>query len=437
MKRAKQWFRINYVSRCVALAALLLMVAAPAIQAQTLTVLHTFTDRGDGYRPIAGLSIDAAGNLYGTAEFGIPFCCGTVYKVSRHGSGWVTLPIYTFTGPPDGAMPTARVIFGPDGSLYGTTMYGGTGSCISTANGCGTVFKLQPPLRACKSVLCPWRETILYSFASQNDGENPQSEITFDRAGNIYGTTWLGGTGPCNDGFYTGCGTVFKLTHNSDGSWSKSTLYNFQDGSDGGFPIAEVTLDQAGNLYGTASSEATLCNTGACGLIYELTQSGSGWTETVLHNFTGGADGNYPQGGLILDSSGNLYGAAAGGGMGSGTVYEMSPGQGGWSFSTLYSFSGLEAAGPASKLTMDGAGDLYGSSADGGIYTGGTVYKLTAANGAWTYSTLHSFNTPPDASDGFFLYGSVVLDPQGNIYGTASMGPYPDPDDGTVFEITP
>ncbi len=418
-------------------------IAAVPATAQTLTLLHTFMGEGDGSTPMAGLTQDAAGNLYGTAERGnfFDYCspsCGVVYKLVRQGPSWVMTPIYHFAGPPDGATPTSRVIFGPDGALYGTTMFGGTGSCVSTVDGCGTVFKLQPPLTVCKTVLCPWRETVLYSFASQSDGENPQSEVAFDQAGNIYGTTYFGGTGPCNDGFYTGCGSVFKLTHNSDGNWSKSTLYSFQNSpNDGGFPYAGVTLDRAGNIYGTTSAGGMQCSDGgACGVVFKLSPSGSGWTETVLHFFTGGADGNYPYGGLIFDSLGNLYGAASAGGLGQGTVYELSPAQGGWNFAVLYSFSGLEANGPDSRLTMDAAGNLYGGSVSGGTFGTGTVYKLTASNGAWTNATLYNFNQF-EGSSGGILYGSVVLDAAGNIYGTASAGPYPSPDSGTVFEITP
>jgi uncharacterized repeat protein (TIGR03803 family) len=442
-ERDRAWnFRINPLAAVAALAtACVLAVAAiPPAQAQTLTVLHIFMGEGDGSTPIAGLTQDAAGDLYGTAELGnfFDFCiptCGAVYKVAHQGSGWITRPIYHFNGPPDGSTPTSRVIFGPDGNLYGTTIYGGTGSCNNgTVHGCGTVFKLQPPPTACPSFMCPWKETILYSFASESDGEWPQGEITFDQAGNIYGTTEAGGAPTCL------CGTVFKLTHNADGSWSKSTVYAFQGGAtDGGSPYAGVTLDKSGNIYGVATAGGLQCQQ-ICGIVFELTQSVSGWTETVLHFFAGGADGADPYGGLIFDGLGNLYGAAAEGGMGvgtgMGTVYELSPGQGGWTFATLHEFTGEEADYPLSRLTMDAAGNLYGSSFSGGTFNSGTVYKLTASNGGWTYSTLYSFGAN-DGSTGFALYGNVVLDAAGNIYGTASQGPYPDPDSGTVFEITP
>lgn len=269
---------------CVVMFAATIM-GAPAVQAQTFTVLHSFTGGADGANPIAGLTEDAGGNLYGTTEYGgifspcASFGCGVVYKLVRHGSNWLETPIYSFTAAPDGLNPTGRVILGPDGALYGTTTGGGTGSCPGGI-GCGTVFKLQPSPTACKSALCPWRETILYSFASQSDGEFPQAEIAFAHAGNLYGTTYLGGAGPCNDGQDIGCGTVFKLTHNTDGSWSKSTLYSFQGGTtDGEKPYAGVTLDQAGNIYGVTTVGGMQCTDRTCGIVFELTPSGSGWAE--------------------------------------------------------------------------------------------------------------------------------------------------------------
>ena len=176
----------------------------------------------DGGEPQAGLSMDRAGNFYGTASTGgnttgncairNPHGCGTVFQLSRKGSGWLLTPIYTFSGP-DGSNPQARVIVGPDGSLYGTTIYGGD------ANE-GTVFNLRPPASACKSALCPWTETVLHSFQGFTDGAEPTfGDLVFDGAGNIYGTTPHGGQGDN--------GTVYKLTH-SNGGWTETVLYRFQ-----------------------------------------------------------------------------------------------------------------------------------------------------------------------------------------------------------------
>ncbi len=440
--RVKSLSGVTGAAIAVFASAILLMVTATQTQAQTLDVLHTFTGGADGGDPMAGLTQDSAGNLYGTTYFGGTGgnCgegeCGVVFRVTHHGSGWVETPIYTFKGVPDGAYPMARVIFGPDGALYGTTFAGGTDS--SCGLGCGTVFKLQPPPAFCASISCPWRETVLHSFALENDGNDPQAEVVFDQAGNLYGTTQWGGTGACQ------CGTVFKLTHNADGSWSETILYSFQGGTnDGQEPLAGLVFDQAGNLYGTTEfGGGTGCELNrGCGTVFELTPSGSGWTETVLHIFTDGADGAYPNSGVIFDSQGNLYGAAAAGGQGidtgNGTVFELTPVQGGgWNFSVQYTFNyyNNEANGPG-PLTMDAAGNIYGSSDGGGAYGAGTAYKLTRSNGGWSYATLYSFGSG-DGSQGFFPEGKVVLDTQGNLYSTASQGPYPSPDAGTVWELT-
>jgi uncharacterized repeat protein (TIGR03803 family) len=426
----------------VALFCLLTTVAMPAAEAQTFQVLHTFSAGADGADPIAGLTIDGSGNLYGTAESGgigcTDFGCGTVYKVVRRGATWLTTPIYSFAGAPDGANPVGRVIFGPDGALYGTTSGGGTG-CTIGFPGCGTIFKLQPPPTFCGNVRCPWKETILYRFTSPVDGYSPQGDLVFDAAGNLYGTTQGGGTGPCEDYAYRGCGTVFKLTHNGDGSWSKSTLYSFQ-GPDGEGPDAGVVLDQAGNIYGTtAIGGLTNCgsNGSGCGVVFELAPSGSGWTETMLHTFTGGADGNEPVSGLISDSAGNLYGTTYyGGAENFGVVYQLTPGQDGWTFAELYSFTDTGGLYPIGPLTLDTAGNLYGTASDGGMYgTGGTLYKLTWMNGQWINTTVYSLNF--QGPSGGFPQGKVVIDAAGNLYSTSSTGPYPSPDAGTVWEVTP
>lgn len=422
--------------------ALFLLGGMSAARAQTLTILHEFTDGADGSGPEGGVVLDSAGNVYGTTLFGGTGgnCgsgqCGVVFRVSRRG---VESPIYTFKGPPnDGESPYDRVIFGPDGALYGTTFAGGPGSCIGGGGGCGMVFKLQPPPHFCSSFNCPWQETILYSFTSSADGLFPLAEVVFDHAGNLYGTTRSGGNGPCNYGSYSGCGTVFELTPNSNGTWTKTTLYSFQGGANDGIdPESALVIDAAGNLYGTtvfgAGTGCELDN--GCGIVFQLTPSASGWTEKILHVFTDGADGGEPVGGVIFDSQGNLYGGAGTGPgeFGLGTIYELSPQQGGgWNFNVLYTLADGEADYP-NQLTMNAAGNLYWSGS-GGVGSG-AVGTLTYSNGTWSYTNLYSFAA--DGSQGFFPEGKVVLDAEGNIYGTNAAGPYPAPDAGTVWELTP
>lgn len=399
------------VARSVALLTLLglLLLAQPA-QAQTFTVLHTFTGGQDGQDPIAGLTIDKAGNFYGTAEVGGGGGSGTVFKLTRKGSGWVFGLLYTFAGN-DGENPTARVIMGSNGSLYGTTFAGGNG-------GHGTVFKLTPPPTACKAALCPWTEAVLYSFTGGSDGASPFAEVLFNQAGNLYGTT--------KDGGSNNTGTVYELVPSS-GGWTESVLHSFTGGNDGYFPYSGVIFDKAGNLYGT-TREGGLYGSG---VVYELSPLGSGWTENVIYTFTGGGDGANPAGGLIFDQAGNLYGTTSQGGSGGGgTAFELSPSNGAWSFNTLFSFPG--ETGPFGNLIMDAAGSLYGTTVRGGAIRQGSVFKLTSSSGSWTYTSLHDFT---GGSDGAQPYCSVIFDPDGNLYGTTWYGGtyYA----GVVWEITP
>lgn len=389
--------------------AVLMIVAATEAQGQTFTVLHTFSGP-DGDSLEAGLTMDQAGNLYGTAYGGGNFSgvcqgvgCGVVFKMTRHGSEWVLNPLYKFSGS-DGSNPAARVLFGPDGSLYGTTVYGG-------ASNAGIVFRLQPPPTACKAVLCLWTETVLYSFTGGADGAYPTyGDLNFDQAGNVYGTTNSGGStaGYCSDN--SGCGVVFELSP-SRGGWTENVLHTFQ-WNDGAEPYAGVIFDSAGNIYGTAAFGGT----GGYGVVYELTPSGSGWTEIVLYNFDFGDDGGGAYGGLIADSSGNLYGVnTEGGSSGGGAAYELSPSGGGWTFNVLYGFTAYQ--GSLAKLAMDSSGNLYGT-----IFIGTPeVFRLTPSDGHYN---LTGFN----GGAGDYPYGNMILDSAGNLYGTAG---------DVVFEITP
>jgi uncharacterized repeat protein (TIGR03803 family) len=397
--------------------ALLMIVLATQLHAQTYTVLRNFAG-SDGDSPQAGLTLDRAGNLYGTTRYGGSYNAGTVFKVTRHGSGWIFTPLYNFTGGPDGASPDSRVVFGPDGSLYGTTTFGGPYRS-------GVVFKLQPSPSACKTALCPWKETVLYNFTGQSDGAGPEGDLVFDQAGNIYGTTFAGGQGNCVP-LFTGCGAVYELTP-SQGHWNVTVLHTFTGLSDGGSPTSGVILDQAGNLYGTTYVGGSY----SLGTVFELTPSGSGWTENVLHDFAGGSDGASPEGGLTFDSSGDLYGVTAfGGGHTYGTAFELQATNGGFSYSILYNF-GLESETPVPTLTLDSAGNLYSTAQSGGTGNVGAVFELTPSGASWNYTSLHDFTF----STGGYPLGNVILDAEGNLYGTTPYGGTGQ--DGVVFEITP
>jgi uncharacterized repeat protein (TIGR03803 family) len=392
------------------------------------TVLHSFTNGADGGQPTAGLTMDKAGNLYGTTFQGGEYGGGIAFKVAQKGSGWIFSPLYSFPGGNHGNDPFARVIIGSDGSLYGTTTYGGQGC---GGNGCGTVFNLKPAAAACKTALCQWTETVLYRFMGGTDGAHPgYGDLVFDQAGNLYGTTLQGGSGLCNS---YGCGTVYELTP-AGSSWMESVLYSFTGQNDGRWPYAGVTLDKAGNLYGSVSAGGAY----SFGTVYKLAPSGSDWTENTLYAFQDGSDGSTPIGGLIFDQAGNLYGTTSADGSGGGTVFTLAPSNGNWAFTLLYGFAGPGGglqAGPQGNLLMDSAGNLYGTTYLGGVYGQGSVFMLTPSSGGWTYSDLYDFT---GGNDGKWPNGSVVLDANGNLYGTTNGGgPSGSYGYGVVWELMP
>ena len=399
-------------------ALFLFALAAMAVaSAQTFTILHNFTGGQDGSAPWGGVTIDAAGNLYGTATTGgsshnCQGGCGTVFKLVHSSSGWTVAPLYSFSNT-DGAYPEGRLIFGRDGRLYGTTGKGGTGC---GTDGCGLVFAIHPAATICHAVVCTWTEQVLYQFAGADDGSRPTGDTLFDSAGHFLGTTFNSGA--------SGFGTVYELT-SSGGNWTETTLYSF-NGSDGANPYGGVALDSAGNIYGTTRNGGSM-NLGA---LFELTNSGSGWTEQVLYNFSG-PDGYRPLGGTLVDSSGNIFGNTNRGGSAGvgGKVFEMTPSGGGWNYLQLYTFSGT--SGPWGDLIMDSAGNLYGTTVQDGANDNGSVFKLTFTNGTWVYTDLHDF----DGQDGAYPHGSLALDAGGNLYGIATAGgPH---NMGVLWEITP
>ncbi len=398
----------------IAAMAVAVLVAATQVQAQTYTILHNFTGYGDGGDPWAPLTLDAAGNFYGTTQLGGSAGYGVVFKLTHQGAGWLMSTLYTFHGGEDGAYPLGGITIGPDGSLYGTTNAGGLPNCFG---GCGTVFRLRPPATACRAVFCSWSETVLYRFTGGSDGESPYMErLTFDAAGNLYGTASGGGLGRQ--------GVVFELVpHN--GGWTENVLYAFSGNGDGTGPTSSVVFDSAGNLYGTCADSS-----GGGGIVYELSPSPSGWTENILHHFRQNPnDGFGAVGGVVLDAQGNLYGTTMEGGLyQAGTVYELTPANGSWTFTLLYSFPASNG-GPTDAPLLDAEGNLYATSSSSG--GNGLVFELSPYNGGWNYNTLHIF----DYSDGYLPYAGVIFDRQGNLYGTTSEGGSDFA--GVIFEITP
>ena len=415
--------------------ALTVFLTQPA-QAQTLPaaawmekVLHNFNNNGtDGYYPRASLISDAAGNLYGTTIYGSTDGVGTVFELTpTTGGGWTEQVLHSFGNGTDGGEPRASLIFDAAGNLYGTT-YGGGIYCHSIG-GCGTVFELT--LTAGGN----WTEAVLYNFGSfTDDGYEPSASLIFDAAGNLYGTTQFGGI--------HGWGTVFELTPTTGGGWSEQVLYNFcaqtNCSTDGFLPSAGLIFDAAGNLYGTT----TLGGTDGVGTVFELTPTGGGgWSEQVLLNF--GTGGAFPQAGLIFDAAGNLYGTTSEGGTNIGTVFELTPNVGGgWTETVLHNFgSGTDGSYPYAGLIFDAAGNLYGTTQYGGTYNScsggcGTVFELTpTAGGKWTEQVLLNFNGTGGANP----YAGLIFDAAGHLYGTTQLTYYNCSGFycGTVFELMP
>ncbi|HXM61564.1 MAG TPA: choice-of-anchor tandem repeat GloVer-containing protein [Terriglobales bacterium] len=385
-------------------------------------VLYSFAGGSDPKLPYGGLVLDKAGNLYGTTEFGGTNNQGTVFEIIANTNGsWTESVLYNFTGGEDGGQPYGSLTFDSSGNLYGTTNFGGSTNCNL---GCGTVFELTPGSGG-------WTESVLYTFSGDSDGREPYARLLFDAAGNLYGTTLLGGnvTSACS----SGCGTVFKLTHGSSG-WTESVIYAFEGGTDGASPYDGLAFDAAGNLYGSTYAGGT----SSSGAIFKLAPGSSAWTESVIHSFNGGYDGANPYGDLILDAAGNLYGTTfQGGHYGYGMVFELSPTpKRGWKERLLHGFANTPAGNPVAGLLMDAAGNLYGTTMLGITETScgggcGALFKLTPGTGGnWTYKVVHDFGK---GTDGYHPSGDLILDSTGNLYGTTQAGGAQG--SGMVFEI--
>ena len=332
--------------------------------------------------------------------------------------------------------PWGSLVLDGAGNLYGTTAGGvGAGSRYPF----GMVFELSPKTGG------GWTEKVLHTFGKGEDGQESFANLIFDTAGNLYGTTYFGGSGNCRsvDG-PKGCGTVFELSPKTGGGWIEKVLYNFQQ-KDGASSTAGLIMDGAGNLYGTMSNGGkrvcTFTPDSGCGTVFELRPGTGGvWTETTLHTFdpTKNQDGSVPESSLVLDASGNLYGTTNYGGaghcqFGCGTIFELSPQTGGgWTETILYRFAGTakDGAAPVGSLTFDKAGkNLYGTT----YRSHSTVFELTPkSGGGWTKKILHTFG---QGTDGDMVFAGVVFDAQGNLYGTGIIGGTSHA--GTVFELSP
>jgi len=378
--------------------------------ASTEQTLYSFSNV-DGAQPFAGsLVFDSNGNLYGTTAFGdSPACaggCGTVFELIPGSNGtWTHTLLYGFKGGSDGFEPNGALIFDAAGNLYGVTSHGGKTSCPT---GCGTVYKLAPGGGG------KWTKTVLHFFGGQ-DGATPIGGLSLDSAGNLYGTTWQGGDyQSCPQ---TGCGVVFKLTFGGHGQWTETVLHTFS-GSDGSQPNGTLALDASRNLYGVTlhGGNYQACPIAGCGVVFKLASAKGQWTETVLHGFSGN-DGVAPIGTLVFDTAGNLYGATSYIGAQYGMVFKLSPGGTNWTLTILHIFSGKVADYPTG-ITLDAAGDLYGTTAESSSGDG-IVYSLTGiSSGKPNFKILHIFNS----TDGNSPQAAPILDAAGNLYGTTFWG---------------
>jgi uncharacterized repeat protein (TIGR03803 family) len=382
----------------------MLTFAVRAEASGPIQVDYTFNGYPARY-PAGGLIADASGNLYGESSSNDSNGCGIVFKLTpQDGGGWQFNIIHRFCGPGDGDEPVGGLVMDSAGNLYGTTVLGG-------ANGQGTVFVVHP-------TSIGWGERVLYSFGSRSeDLRYPGGGLTMDAGGNLYGVAG-GGTS------VNGSGGVFKLSR-SGSEWNETVLYDFTGGIlllDGAAPKGNVIFDKAGNLYGTT----TIGGNVGYGSVYELSPSSSGqWMLITLYSFHGGSDGNEPSAGLVFDNNGKLYGTTSYAGIaglcngpGCGTVFELStPGGGYWELNTLLTFDGSNGGVPwGGSLIFDSAGNLYGTTTLGGAKGQGVLFRLSSTGSTWTES-FASF----DYANGGDPLGPVLLY-NGSLYGTAGSG---------------
>jgi uncharacterized repeat protein (TIGR03803 family) len=399
---------------CILASGVALACLAPlgAAGAKGYAVLYHFCSQSnctDGRWPYAGLVADADGNLYGTTGAGgLDPCrlygCGTVFKVTPKGEETV---LHAFSASYDGSGPYGGLIRDKRGNLYGTTATGGSSGCGGIQYGCGTFFRVS----------ASGKEKVLYAFGGGSDGAYPLGGVVADRRGNFYGTTADGGGGTQCIVQFGGCGTVFKIA--SDGTETK--LYGFGGGSDGANPQDALIMDKSGNLFGTAlaGGNTNACSQNespGCGVVFEVAADGS---EKTLYTFQGGNDGWAPIASLSEDKSGNLYGTTQAGGsttacdgVGCGTVFRVAADG---SYTMLYAFQGTtDGAHPSAGLIVDAKGDLYGTTYSGGADDEGTVFKLTARG---QLKVLNAFAGNGDASVAPLMAGA-----NGFLYGTTEFG---------------
>lgn len=386
-----------------------------ATAAPTLTVLYGFKGKPDGLAPNSRLTMDSSGALYGTTYAGGAKNLGAVFKLTPPAAGqtqWSSTILYSFTDGSDGKDPVGGVIFDSSGALYGTSSQGG---------GAGTVFKLTPPAAG----KTQWTYSLLHSFAASNDGKNPWGRLIMIK-GELYGTTHSGGGGKS-------IGTVFKLTPPAVGKtvWTETVLHRFDHAGDGTFPSsASLIANSSGALYGTTETGGSL-GFGMAFKLTPPGAGQTAWTETVLYSFKNVMDGSRPLTDLSLDNSkGVLYGTTSTGGgssaTGCGTVFKLTPPAADstqWTETVLYRFKGKSTDGcyPHAGVVLESTGALYGTTSQGMNGGNGTVFKLSPPAGGltqWTETVLYNFK---NLADGYDPEAGLILN-NGTLYGTTYQG---------------
>jgi uncharacterized repeat protein (TIGR03803 family) len=398
---------ISLLLRISTVFALSTVLASANAFGQHLRILDTFTGP-NGNQPYGQLVEDAQGNFYGVTLFGGggDANAGVVYKLTRSGGGWVETVLHSFTGGNDGGEPVAPLAVDKAGNVYGAASFGGVGT-----NG-GAIFELSPSATG-------WTETILYNFIPGSGSAVPGG-VVFDAEGNLWGTVGIA-TG--------GFGGVFELSPAGGESWNYALVHSFAGSEhDGSFPYGALAIDKHGVIYGVTEQGGSADK----GTVYALTPSSTGRNESVIYSFQGGSDGQAPFGGVTPLPSGQLVGTTLLGGIsGIGTIFELTPGNGQWSESILYSFGSFtgDAVNPAGPLALDRSGNLFGATQNGGTYDRGAVFELSQNAGGWAEKVVYSFNGPTNLNG----FTAVLPDRSDNLYGVGPGGAK----DGIVFEIVP
>jgi uncharacterized repeat protein (TIGR03803 family) len=377
-------------------AVVLALLLAPSAHAQTETVLYNFANPRDGANPESNLTPNGAGNFYGTTVNGGQYGMGSVFELSPNGSGgYIESIIYSFCSQSGCSDGANPTLAGVVFDPLGN-LYGTTWA--GGTENVGTVFQLAPTGDG-------WTESVIHNFLHNLvDGYNPSSGVIIDSSGNLFGATFNGGEGD---------GSVYEVSPSGSG-WTESVIY------DACIQWAGVTMDGHGNLFGAG-----------CQTLFELSPNGGGWTANLIHFFEGGKDGFNPTSAPVLDSYGSVYGTATGGVKNAGVVYKFTLAKKGWKEKLIYSFKdGKDGNDPWAGVTLDACGNVFGTTYKGGKYGLGTVYELAVNGNRYTRKILWSFN----GIDGANPYAAVLLDAN-NVYGTTYQGG--SQNIGTVFEVTP